>query len=32
VFDALFRTGDPPAGWRLRAEVDTAVAVERVPG
>jgi hypothetical protein len=29
VFEALFRTGDPPAGWRIRAEVDTAVAVER---
>jgi len=29
VFEDLFRTGDPPAGWRIRAEVDTAVAVER---
>jgi predicted O-methyltransferase YrrM len=30
VFEDLFRTGDPPAGWRIRAEVDTAVAVERM--
>jgi predicted O-methyltransferase YrrM len=32
VFDALFRSGDPPAGWRIRAEADTAVAVERAAG
>jgi hypothetical protein len=29
VFEGLFRTGDPPPGWRIAAEVDTAVAVER---
>ena len=29
VFEDLFRAGDPPAGWRIRDEVDTAVAVER---
>jgi predicted O-methyltransferase YrrM len=32
VFDQLFRAGDPPAGWEIRAEVDTAVAVERMGG
>jgi hypothetical protein len=32
VFEALFRSGDPPAGWRIRAEADTAVAVERAAG
>lgn len=30
VCEDLFRAGDPPAGWRIRAEVDTAVAVERM--
>jgi len=29
VFEGLFRTGDPLRGWRIKAEVDTAVAVER---
>ncbi len=29
VFEELFRTGDPPRGWHVKAEVDTAVAVER---
>ena len=29
VFEDLFRAGQPPDGWRIRAEVDTAVAVER---
>jgi predicted O-methyltransferase YrrM len=29
VFEHLFLVGDPPAGWRIHAEVDTAVAVER---
>jgi hypothetical protein len=32
VFDQLFRAGDPRAGWEIRAEVDTAVAVERMGG
>ena len=30
VVDAVFRAAGPPAGWRVRAEVETAVAVERV--
>jgi predicted O-methyltransferase YrrM len=29
VVDAVFRNPSPPAGWRVRAEVETAVAVER---
>lgn len=30
VVDALFRDPAPPAGWRVRDEVETAVAVERI--
>jgi predicted O-methyltransferase YrrM len=32
VVDGLFRAPDAAAGWRIRAEVDTAVAVERASG
>lgn len=30
VVDSLFRDANPVPGWRLRAEVDTLVAVERI--